>query len=147
MLSSTCSHIAMEFNCIRDMDNVMFTITIDNTITVWAPINSWEPYILYQRTSISMDNSATHSSIRSNDLLSAFCILIDSAELTRALETIFNRMNGTDTANSDSLAKLAEIARKTPEICLVLNQHDDSLCVWGIDVFLLSNACVDFGSK
>ena len=117
------------------MENVLFTITVDNTITVWAPINSWEPHILYQRTSISMSDSELHSSIPTEQCLSSFCILIDSAELTRALETIFNRLNGTDIANSDRLARIAEIARKSPEVCLVLNQNDDSLRVWGIDVF------------
>jgi hypothetical protein len=116
------------------MDNVLFTITVDNAVTVWAPINSWEPHILYQRASISMDSSQTP--IPSNTTLSSFYILVDSAELTRALETVFNKMNTTDTVVSDRLAKVAEIARKSPEICLVLNQHDDSLCVWGIDVNL-----------
>jgi hypothetical protein len=111
----------------------MFTITVDNTITVWAPINSWEPHILYQRTSISMCNSGVHSSISTEHLFS-FCIFVDSAELTRALETVFNRLNDTDIANTDRLERIAEIARKSPETCLVLNQIDDSLCVWGIDV-------------
>ena len=115
------------------MENVLFTITVDNTVTVWAPINSWEPHILYQRTSISMSNSEIHSSIWTEPF-SSFCVLVDSAELTRALETIFNRLNGTDVANSDRLASIAEIARKSPEICIVLNQIDDSLSVWGIDV-------------
>jgi len=115
------------------MENILFTVTVDNTITVWAPINSWEPHILYQRTSISMINSEVHGPI-STEHLSSFCILVDTAELTRALETVFNRLNGTDLATSDRLARIAEIARKSPEICLVLNQIDDSLCVWGIDV-------------
>ncbi len=120
------------------MENVLFTITADNMITIWAPINSWEPHILYQRTSISMSNSELHNSIPTEHFLSLFCIFVDSAELTRALETIFNRLNGTDIANSDRLARITEIARKSPEICLVLNQNDDSLRVWGIDVFSLS---------
>jgi hypothetical protein len=113
------------------MDNVMFVITMDNTITVWAPINSWEPHILYQRSSISMNTSETPGIVPSYP---SFCILVDSAELTRALETVFNRVNGDDIANSDNLVQIADIARKTPEICLLLDQNDDSLRVWGIDV-------------
>lgn len=109
----------------------MFVITMDNTVTIWSPINSWEPHILYQRASISMNTTEANNDIPSNP---SFCILVDSAELTRALETVFNRINEADIASSDSLAKLAEIARKSPEICLVLNQNDDSLRVWGIDV-------------
>jgi hypothetical protein len=70
----------------------------------------------------------------SNFQLSSFCIFIDSTELTRALETVFNQMNGTDVHESDQLAKIVQIAQKGPDICLILNQIDDSLCVWGIDV-------------
>jgi hypothetical protein len=113
------------------MDNVMFAITVDNMVTIWAPINSWEPHILYQRASISMNPTDTHSNIPSNP---SFCILIDSAELTRALETVFNRIDSADIARSGNLSRIAEIARKDPDICLVLNQTDDSLRVWGIDV-------------
>ena len=64
----------------------------------------------------------------------AYCILVDSAEVTKALETIFNRTNGVDFASSDYLSKFVEIARKGPEICLVLKPETDSLYVWGIDV-------------
>lgn len=118
------------------MDNVLFTIDIDNVVTVWAPINSWEPHILFRRASISMNDSEAVGSIPAHR--GSFCILVDSADLTRALETVFNRMNGKDDTTSEQLATIAGIARKGPEICLTLNQHDDSLCVWGIDVSTLS---------
>jgi len=113
------------------MDNVMFVITMDNIITVWAPINSWEPHILYQRASIPMNTPETHGIIPSYP---SFCILVDSAELTRVLETVFNRVNSDDITNSDHLVQFADIARKSPEVCLLLDQNDDSLRVWGIDV-------------
>lgn len=117
------------------MDNVMFTITMDKAITVWAPINSWEPHILHQCASISMNTPETRGIIPSYP---SFCILVDSAELTRALETVFNKAKGDDIANSDNLVKIADIARKNPEICLLLDQSDDSLRVWGIDVLQLT---------
>jgi len=71
-----------------------------------------------------------------NNVFSTFCILVDSAELTRALETVFNKMNGTDIIASGQLTTIAEIAKKGPEICLILNTLGDHLCVWGIDVSL-----------
>jgi hypothetical protein len=116
------------------MDNVLFTISIDNNVTVWAPINSWEPHILYQRTSISMNAPEMDNPISTGPWPPAYCILVDSAEVTKALETIFNRTNGVDFASSDYLSKFVEIARKGPDICLVLKPETDSLYVWGIDV-------------
>jgi hypothetical protein len=96
-------------------------------------MNAWEPHILYQRTSIKMDNSEDHLSIAST-LHTTFCILVSHSELTRALETVFNRMDGTDDSTSHTLDSVAKIAREGPEICLVLNQAGDKLCVWGIQV-------------
>jgi hypothetical protein len=116
------------------MENILFTIAVDGTVSLWAPINSWEPHILYQRASISIDCFETNGPLPSSIFTSAYCILVDSTELTRALETVFNRINGTNAAASGDLEKIAEIARKSPEICLILNQRDDKLCVWGFDV-------------
>ena len=117
------------------MENVLFTIATDNTLVVWAPINSWECHVLYQRASISMDpleiNGGLHPPASPS---TKFCILLDSAELTRALETFFNKANGADVSTSNPSMDLSEIARKNPEICLVLNPNDDSLCIWGVDV-------------
>jgi hypothetical protein len=91
--------------------------------------------MLYQRASISMDALEINKSLHQPTAPETrFCILLDSAELTRALETFFNRINGADVSTSTHLLDLGEIARKNPEICLVLNPSDDSLCIWGIDV-------------
>lgn len=127
----------VQTNVTRDMDNVMFIISADNRISIWTPINSWEPHILYQRASISLNITDAIDSGYQLSSESAFCILIDSSELTKALETIFNKMNGCDTENSVIFSKIAEIARKSPEICLILNPLGDSLSVWGIDVMVL----------
>ena len=123
------------------MENVLFTVSVDNTLSVWAPINPWEPHVLYQRASISLDPSKMTENLQTPVYPTMFCILLDSGEVTRALETVFNKMNGTDPAGSSHLSQLADIARKNPEICLVLNPEDDSLCVWGIDVCTLKQNC------
>jgi len=96
-------------------------------------MNTWEPHILYQRASIKMDSPEDHVSIAST-LDTTFCILVSHSELTRALETVFNKMDRTDDSTSHTLDSVAEIAREGPEICLILNQAGDKLCVWGIHV-------------
>ena len=117
------------------MDNVLFTIDVGNTVAVWAPLNSWEPHILYQRASINMQGpSDTLAGLRSAPTPSTFCIVIDSTELTKALETVFNRTNGDSVGVSGKLEVVADIARKSPELCLVVSQRGDNLCIWGINV-------------
>lgn len=81
-----------------------------------------------------MNAPEVDSPISTDPWPSAYCILVDSAEVTKALETIFNRTNGVDFTSSNYLSKFVEIARKGPEICLVLEPQTNSLYVWGIDV-------------
>jgi hypothetical protein len=116
------------------MDNVLFTIDVNNTVAVWAPLNSWEPHILYQRASINMDGLSETVESPPAKTLSTLCIIIDSTELTKALETVFNRINGDNVEKSENLEIVSDIARKSPELCLVVNQQGNNLCIWGIDV-------------
>jgi hypothetical protein len=117
------------------MENVLFTITVDNTVTAWAPINAWEPHILYQRASVSMQ-SPQFDGVSSQPHLSYFWILVDNSELTRALETVFNKSDREKSPVSDELETITDIARKSPEVCLALDQNNDQLFVWGIDVII-----------
>lgn len=119
------------------MENVLFTITIDNTVTAWAPINSWEPHILYQRASVSM-HTLQFDGASTKPHLSHFWILVDNSELTRALETVFNKSDQEKNTISDDLDAISDIARKSPEVCIALDQTDDRLLVWGIDVLISS---------
>jgi hypothetical protein len=118
-------------NC-RDMDNVLFTVDVDNTVAVWAPINSWEPHILYQRASVLVYPDAVRGTHPSTQNIFAMCILIDAAELTKALETFLNRTEGDNGSTPAEL--IAGIAREAPDLCLVLSLYGNTLVVWGIDV-------------
>jgi hypothetical protein len=116
----------------RDMDNVLFTVDVDNTVAVWAPINSWEPHILYQRASVLVYPDAIHGAHPFTENIFAMCILVDAAELTKALETLLNRTEGDNGSTPAEL--IAGIAREAPDLCLVLSLYGNTLVVWGIDV-------------
>jgi hypothetical protein len=66
--------------------------------------------------------------------LSTFCIVIDSTELRKALETVFNRINNETVESSERLEVVTDVARRNPELCLVVSQYGNNLCIWGIDV-------------
>jgi hypothetical protein len=135
--SNSCNPSEIWSHGLRDMENVLFTITIDNTVTAWAPINSWEPHVLYQRASISM-HTPQFDGASTIPHLSHFWILVDNSELTRALETVFNKSDREKNTISDDLDTISDIARKSPEVCIALDQTDDRLLVWGIDVLISS---------
>lgn len=116
------------------MDNILFTIDTDGTVTLWAPINSWESHILYQRASIRSNSSDALGVEPSLQNGSAFCVLIDNTELTSALATVFNTVNATDAVVAGILAEVAEIAERSPELCLTLHEQGNTLCVWGVEV-------------
>lgn len=92
--------------------------------------------MLYKRISINLDIPSV--SPASTALSPILCIVIDSSELTKALETLFNQRNGKSLHDADLLEKVSDIARKSPDLCLVLNQRGNELHVWGVDVCLLN---------
>lgn len=114
------------------MDNVLFTVDVNNTVSIWAPLNSWEPHILYQRASVPIYPDTIDSIRPSIHTASALCILIDSTELTKALETLLNRMDGANSSTPTDL--ISGLAREAPDLCLVLNLYGNTLVLWGIDV-------------
>ena len=67
---------------------------------------------------------------------SCFWILVDNSELTRALETVFNKSDHEKYPMADELDTITDLARKSPEVCLALDQTGDRLLVWGIDVIV-----------
>jgi len=67
---------------------------------------------------------------------SRFWILVDNSELTRALETVFNKSDYEKHFITDELDAITDVARKNPEVCLALDQTGDQLLVWGIDVII-----------
>ena len=77
------------------------------------------------------------------------CIVLDSSELTKALETMLNQINGNPIQGADLLQKISHIARESPDLCLVLNQRGNELDIWGIDVslFELRSSLADDPSK
>jgi hypothetical protein len=110
---------------------------MDEAITVWAPINSWEPHILYRRASLNLDTSTLYTP--SMILPPICCIVIDSSVLTKVLETMFNQSNGKPVRDADLQQKISDIARRGPDLCLVLNQRGNELDIWCIDVSLILN--------
>ena len=115
---------------------MLFTITTDDSITIWSPINTWEPHMLYKRISINLNIPSI--SPASKALSPILCLVIDSSELTKALETLSNQRNGSTLQDANILEKVSDIARKSQDLFLVLNQHGNELCVWGVDVCFLN---------
>jgi hypothetical protein len=92
--------------------------------------------MLYKRISINLNIPSI--SLASKALSPILCLVIDSSELTKALETLSNQRNGNTLQDANILEKVSDIARKSPDLFLVLNQQGNELCVWGVDVCFLN---------
>jgi len=117
----------------RDTTNVLFSIDAENTFNVWAPLNSWEPHILYQRASVNM-NAYGIASRQSDLLLSpSIGIILNSGDITVSLETFFNQYDHRiSPKQGDEI--IITMAQRAPTLMLSLNLHDGKIIVWDIDV-------------
>jgi hypothetical protein len=118
------------------MTNELFVIEARNIVSVWAPINSWEPHVLYQRTAINLEFPQSEISPRSDIPGPLDVIIIHGADFTKALETVFNQSTeaNRNTALCENIEKIVDIARKAPDICLVISPREKRLAVWEINV-------------
>lgn len=112
---------------------MLFTLDTSSTFTVWSPINSWEPHILYQRAATRIDNFNLDHIPNSLPSSPSTGVVLESGDLTAALETYFN-CNEVTTATAEETSTMAQLARKAPTLLLAFNSRDRNICIYEIDV-------------
>jgi hypothetical protein len=100
---------------------------------------------MYRRASVSL--GASTGLYPSFTLPPICCIVIDSSEFTKVLETVFNHTNGSPIRDADLQQKILDIARRGPELCLVLNQRGNELDIWCIDVRSMKSSQMSLTSQ
>src|ERR1700721_1000991 len=98
----------------RETSNVLFVIDASNVLSFWAPINAWEPHVLYQRGAIVMDTYAGHIQNSPHSVSPMFhTIIIQEDEFTKAVQPILIQKHDTVSVPSESIA---DLSRKSPDI-------------------------------
>jgi hypothetical protein len=138
---SSCSHSNM-----RETEGILFSVDASNTFSVWAPLNSWEPHILYQRASIRFDSFDDGSILSNTSPQHSIGLILDSGELTTSLERFFNQCDP-NSATKETYEIISNLARKAPTLFLSLSPRHGKLYVWNIDVIPPSDTLISHLSR
>ncbi|KAL2006687.1 hypothetical protein VTN00DRAFT_9355 [Thermoascus crustaceus] len=115
----------------QSMENVLYTICADNKIRVWAATDPHDLSVLQLWAVIDMD-----ASIQPRDALHTekggrrYGFIIDSGEFSTAAERAVQR--GTDDKNNYALEHIIEVANRSPEIVVVIDDRGH-MSAWALE--------------
>lgn len=116
-----------------ERDNVLYSICADNKFRVWAAADPHGLQVLQLCVEIDMQESIQprqiHPAGLSND---RYAFIIDNHDFTRAIESA-GHANLTETEEETHfLEHLTEIAKRSPEVCVVLDGRGN-MSAWGLE--------------
>lgn len=116
----------------QNMDNVLYTISAEKKIRIWAPTDSHDLQILQLWAEIDMLESIKprrFEPARQSNRRYAF--IIDSRDFAIATERAV-QSSATGTKENHALQHLIEVANRNPEICVVLDDRGH-MSAWGLE--------------
>ncbi|KAL8726270.1 MAG: hypothetical protein Q9166_006816 [cf. Caloplaca sp. 2 TL-2023] len=123
---------------VQASDHVLYSICGDRKLRIWAAMDPHGVQGLQLWAEIDMDASVQprllEAGLQSKD---RFAFIIDSQDFTRTAAAAVKRMTSTRANNVESpeqhaLEHLAEVAKSTPDICVVLDRHGH-MSAWGLE--------------
>lgn len=115
----------------QSMENVLYTICADNRIRVWAATDQHALSALQLWAEIDMDASIQpREALHTEKGSRRYGFIIDSGEFLTATERAVQR--GTENKNNYALEHLIEVANRSPEICVVVDDRGH-MSAWGLE--------------
>jgi RAVE protein 1 C terminal len=116
----------------QSFDNVLYTFCEDNKLRIWSPGDSLSHHILQLWAEIDLMESIQPRSLNPEDKSNRrFAFMIHSRDFTIATERAVQSSSKTET-ESIGLHHLIEVANRSPEICVVLDEKGN-MSAWGIE--------------
>ncbi|KAL9606633.1 MAG: hypothetical protein Q9179_000219 [Wetmoreana sp. 5 TL-2023] len=114
-------------------DHVLYTICKDQKIRVWAATDPHGVQGLQLWAAIDMQTSIQPRQLdlqsRSGD---RFAFIIDSHDFTRVTGSIVQGIANSGSQQHHALEHLAEVAKSSPELCIVVDSHGH-MSAWGLE--------------
>lgn len=116
----------------QSFDNVLFTFCGDNMLRIWTPDDIHSSSILRLWATIDLMDSIQPRSLNPNDQSSLrFAFMIHSRDFTVATERAVQQAPKDDHEQM-ALHHLIEVANRTPEVCVVLDDRGN-MSAWGLE--------------
>ncbi|KAL9638370.1 MAG: hypothetical protein Q9204_001528 [Flavoplaca sp. TL-2023a] len=134
----TAIHWRRPHTRVQASEHVLYSVCADYKIRIWAAMDQHRAQGLQLWAEIDMQDSVQprqlNSKIHSHD---RFAFIIDSQDFSRTTAAILKEAARLQAANVESkeqhaLEHLAEIAKSSPEICVVLDRHGH-MSAWGLE--------------
>ncbi|PGH06708.1 hypothetical protein AJ80_08125 [Polytolypa hystricis UAMH7299] len=118
----------------QSMENVLYTTCADNKIRVWAVVDKHNsPTALQLWTEIDMESSIQpRHPIHGENAKRRYGLIVDSRDFSAATERAVQRGGAGEENNNHALERLVEVATKSPEICIVLDDRGH-MSAWGLE--------------
>ena len=134
----TAIHWRRPHTRVQASEHVLYSVCADYKLRIWAAMDQHRVQGLQLWAEIDMQDSVQprqlNSEVHSQD---RFAFIIDSQDFSRTSAAILKEAAKSQAANVESkeqhaLEHLAEIAKSSPEICVVLDRHGH-MSAWGLE--------------
>jgi hypothetical protein len=129
----TDMHWRRPYHVGQTIDNVLYTTCADNVIRIWTATDHHGLQILQLWAQIDLKESLQPRSLphaRTSNIRFAF--VIDGRDFMLATEHAVQARGAENKKEDDSLSHLIEIASRSPEICVVLDEQGH-MSAWGLE--------------
>jgi hypothetical protein len=129
----TNMHWRRPYHADQTIDNVLYTTCADNTVRIWTATDHHGLQVLQLWGQIDLKESIQARSLdhaQTSNLRFAF--VIDGRDFMLATEHAVQTRATINNKNDDSVSHLIEVASRTPEICIVLDEQGH-MSAWGLE--------------
>ena len=117
----------------QTLDHVLFSICADSKIRIWAATDPHGLQVLQLWAEIDMQEAIQPRQIETLDRSSKrYAFIIDSKDFNYSTERAVQATSSDDQQEHNALEHLLEVARTSPEICVVVDQHGN-MSAWGLE--------------
>ncbi|KAL8692137.1 MAG: hypothetical protein Q9218_002779 [Villophora microphyllina] len=117
----------------HNSDHVLYTICGDQKIRVWAAMNPHGVQGLQLWAEIDMQASIQPRQLDStSQSRDRFAFIIDRHDFVRSIPASGGRVHNAKAQKQHALEHLAEVARTSPELCIVIDRHGH-MSAWGLE--------------
>jgi hypothetical protein len=117
----------------QTIDNVLYTICADKILRIWAATDPHGLQILQLWAQVDLNESIQPRSPTSREYSRLrFAFMIDGRDFTKATEYAVQQANLVQPTQEHALEHLIEVANRSPEICVVLDECG-YMSAWGLE--------------
>ena len=124
-------HWRRPYHLDQTLDNVLYTLCADNIMRIWSATDPHGLQVLQLWAQIDLMESIQPSLLSPTSKI-RFAFIIDGRDFILATEDSVQSKGTSEHKDDHGLAHLIEVANRSPEICIVLDEHG-RMSAWGLE--------------